>query len=132
VPALEFYGNHEEDAWIWSPWHRVEVLHALRQYTRHPDRRRAIPKSEAKALIYRLENDVRMEYLIHLEADWRDVLRTANEISAAHGFELLFRSGDLLHVAYALELAAELFVTCDERQAALAKVNGIKTVLISS
>jgi hypothetical protein len=124
--ALDFFGEHEEDAWLWSPWHRVEVLHALRQYAQHPEPKRAIPVADAKALIHRIETDVRLGYLLHMEADWRDVLRTANELSAEHGFKLVFRGGDLLHVAYALELAAGLFVTFDERQAAIAEAAGLE------
>jgi predicted nucleic acid-binding protein len=128
APALDCYADHEEDAWLWSPWHRVEVLHALRQYTQHPDTRRAMPKAEAKALIHRLEKDVRLGYLLHVEPDWQDALRTANELSAAHGFELHFRAGDLMHVAYAVELVAELFVSFDTRQLALAEAAGLTVV----
>ena len=39
-----------------------------------------------------------------MEADWRDVLRQANDLSIAHSFALAVRSADLLHVAYAVEL----------------------------
>ena len=67
-------------------------------------------------------------YLTHLEADWRDVLRTANEISIAHGFNIACRAPDLLHVAYASELAAEMIVSFDEDQLALAKATGLKAV----
>jgi predicted nucleic acid-binding protein len=63
-----------------------------------------------------------------MEADWRDVLRTANEISIAHAFNLACRAPDILHVAYATELAAELFVSFDENQLELAKVTGLKPV----
>ena len=129
--AVRFFGEHEQDAWLWSPWHRVEVLHALRQYTQHPEAKRALPIEDAKALIHRLEADVRLGYLLHMEADWHDVLRTANELSAGLGFNLVFRGGDLLHVAYALELAAGLFVTFDGRQSAVAQAAGLKTENLS-
>lgn len=62
-----------------------------------------------------------------MEADWRDVLRTANEISLTQAFTLPCRSADLLHVAYAKELSAELFVGFDDDQLALAKSAGFKT-----
>jgi predicted nucleic acid-binding protein len=84
--------------------------------------------AEAKALIHRLEADVRLDYFTYLEADWRDVLRTANETSVAHGFNLPCRAPDLLHVAYANELAAEVFVSFDDNQLKLAKASELKAV----
>src|SRR6185369_13478202 len=71
--ALRFYRRRAEDVWLWSPWHRVEVFNTIRQLTRHPDARRVLNQSEAKAIIHRLENDVRVGHFTHLEADWRDV-----------------------------------------------------------
>jgi predicted nucleic acid-binding protein len=124
--ATEYFVRHYEDDWLWCPWHRAEVFHALRQYTQTPKAKRAMTVPEAKAIINRLENDVRIGYLTHLEADWRDVLRTANEISAVCGFDLPFSSVDLLHVAYAKELAADLFVSFDDDQLALARAIGLK------
>ncbi|HAB17161.1 MAG TPA: type II toxin-antitoxin system VapC family toxin [Verrucomicrobiota bacterium] len=123
--ALDFYEGHEEAIWLWSPWHRLEVTHALRQYTQHPETKPALSAGDARQLIRRLENDVRLGYFLHLEPDWRDVYRTAYELSVSHGFELTFRSGDLLHVAYAVESAADLLVTFDGRQAALAQAAGL-------
>src|SRR6266581_4946783 len=49
-----------------------------------------------------------------------DALRTAYEISAEHAFGLPCRSADLLHVAYAKELAADAFVSFDDEQIDLA------------
>jgi predicted nucleic acid-binding protein len=124
--AVDYWGRRHEDDWLWSPWHRVEVFHALRQYARNRGAKRTMTASEAKAIINRLENDVRAGYLTHLEADWRDVLRTANELSAVHGFDLSFASADLLHVAYAVEMGTELFVSFDDNQLALAEAAGLK------
>ncbi|HWW02049.1 MAG TPA: type II toxin-antitoxin system VapC family toxin [Candidatus Acidoferrum sp.] len=126
--ALDFYEEHQEEIWLWCPWHRVEVFNSIRQLVRHPDVARRLSLSEAKALIHRLETDVRLGHFTHLEADWRDVLRTANETSIAHAFDYSSRAPDLLHVAYAKELAAELFVTFDEDQWRLAEASGLKAV----
>ncbi len=124
--AAAYLERRQEDDWLWSPWHRVEVFHALRQYARDRGVKRTMAPSEAKAIINRLENDVRIGYLTHVEADWRDVLRSANELSVVHGFGLPFSSADLLHDAYAVELGAELFVSFDENQLSLAKAAGLK------
>ena len=128
APALDYYAARQEEVWLWSPWHRVEVFNSVRQLVRHPEVRRRLTLAEAKGLIHRLETDVRLGYFTHLEADWRDVLRTANEISVAHSFELACRAPDLLHVAYALELAAETFVSFDADQLQIAEAAGLRTV----
>src|SRR5260370_28353238 len=99
--------------WLWSPWHRVEVFNTIRQLARHPDVKRRLKLAEAKALIHEIGEDVRVGYWTHMEADWRDVLRTSNEISIEHASHLPIRSADLLHVAYASELSAQLFVSFD-------------------
>jgi predicted nucleic acid-binding protein len=125
--ATAFYAEHEESVWLWSPWHNVEVYHALRQCARENDPRRGLTTVEAKQLIRRLETDVRLGYFQHLESDWRDVLRTAREQSVEYGFQVPFSSADLLHVAYATELAAELFVSFDDDQLALASAVGLTT-----
>lgn len=126
--ALDYYDAQQDEVWLWSPWHRVEVFNSLRQLAKHPEAARRLSLTEAKLLIRRLETDVRLGYFTHLEADWRDVLRTANETSLAYGFDLACRAPDLLHVAYANELAAETFVSFDDDQLALAQATGLKTV----
>ena len=63
-----------------------------------------------------------------MEADWRDVMRTANETSVDQAFDLPCLAPDLLHVAYAQELAAEAFVTFDTDQLRLAKAAGLKAL----
>jgi predicted nucleic acid-binding protein len=126
--AVNFYDGRESEVWLWSPWHRVEVFNAIRQLTRNPDRGRNLSQGEAKALIYRIEADVRLGYFLHLEADWRDVLRTASEISAENAFTRACPAMDLLHVAYAKECAADLFVSFDDEQVALAEAAGLTVV----
>lgn len=126
--ALSYYETNQESVWLWSPWHRVEVFNALRQLVRDPQTRRRLTRGEAQMIIRRIETDVRLGYFTHLEADWRDVFRTANEISIAHGFARPCRATDLLHVAYANELASELFVSFDAEQIALAEASGLRTI----
>jgi hypothetical protein len=74
--AARFHTARIEETWLWSPWHRVEVFNTLRQLTLDPE---GLTPSESRAIIRRLEADIRCDYLLHLEADWRDVLQTANE-----------------------------------------------------
>ena len=123
--AVSWYEAHQDEIWLWSPWHRVEVFNTIRQLTRNPDRRQRILPAQAKAMIHHLEADVRCAYFLHLEADWRDVLRAASEISLANAFERACAATDLLHVAYAVELGSDLFVSFDDEQLELAQGAGL-------
>jgi predicted nucleic acid-binding protein len=58
-------------------------------------------------------------------ADWRDVLRTAYEISVEHACARPCRAADLLHVAYAKEFAADSFISFDQDQIELAGAAGL-------
>ena len=124
--AVRWFETKQNELWLWSPWHRIEVFNAIRQLTRNQDSKRSVKVAEAKALIYRLEADVRCGYFMHLELDWRDVLRTASEISVSSAFDRSCPSTDLLHVAYAVELASDLFVSFDDDQLELARAAGLQ------
>jgi len=126
--ATEFFEAHSGDTLLWSPWHRVEISNALRQFAHGESA--VLRTAEARRIIHRLETDVRLGYFLHMEADWRDVLRTAYEISVEHAFSLPCRSADLLHVAYAKELAADSFVTFDEDQTELAAEAGLDVIRV--
>jgi predicted nucleic acid-binding protein len=126
--ALACYERKQEEVWLWSPWHRIEVFNSVRQLVLHRQAKRRLNIAEARALIHRLESDVRLGYFTHVEADWRDVFRTANETSISHGFELACRAADVLHVAYAKELAAETFVSFDDDQLTLAQASALKVM----
>lgn len=123
ISATHYFEDHQDENLLWSPWHRVEVANTIRQLAR--GNRPSLVDADARQMIHRLENDVRLGYFLHMEADWRDVLRGAYEISAAHSFSLFCRSADLLHIAYARELAADRFVTFDHDQLELARAVGL-------
>lgn len=129
VAATNFIADREQDAFLWSPWHRLEVNNTLRQLCLGD--RPFLTESEARRIIRRIESDVRLGYFLHMEADWRDVMRTGNEISADHGFSTACRAADLCHVAYALELAADAFLTFNSDQARLAEATGMPVIVPS-
>jgi hypothetical protein len=56
----------------------------------------------------------------------------ARRLSATHSERVGARAIDLLHVACALLLESEVFLTSDQRQAALAKAEGLQVVLVPS
>jgi predicted nucleic acid-binding protein len=123
LAATRYVAQNESEVFLWSPWHRLEVGNAFRQLCLGEDP--ILREGEARRIIRQLEADVRLGYFLHMEADWRDVLRTANEISAGYAFQQPCRAADLCHVAYAVELGTEVFVTFDSDQAKLAEATGL-------
>jgi hypothetical protein len=64
--------------------------------------------------------------LAHTSIPWTDTFRESESVAAIHAETLGVRSFDLLHVGLALTLKAIEFLTCDVRQATLAKAAGLK------
>ncbi len=73
---------------------------------------------------------MRLGYFEDFHRDWREELREARELSAQWGTRLPMRAADTLHVAIARLAGADLFVTCDKDQHALAESAGLTSVLL--
>ena len=119
--AIGLFDRHPGGTVLLTPWQRVEVFNAFRQL----ERIGSLPNQPAAGFTRALENEVRLGYWPHVEFSWTDALRTANELSAVHSRDLLIRGMDLFHVAIALDIGAETFLTFDTDQAALAKTAGL-------
>ncbi len=105
-----------------TPWHRLEVRNAVRLAVFH----KLIVLPQSRTQLKQMELDLRDETLLtHIPVDWVAVLREAEKLSAAHAADLGCRSGDLLHIAAAVELGFDLFLTFDERQRKVAKAAGL-------
>jgi predicted nucleic acid-binding protein len=105
-----------------TPWHRLEVRNALRLAVFH----KLIESSQSKVQLKQMEVDLREEtLLVHTPVDWVAVLREAEKLGAAHAEDLGCRSADLFHIAAAVELGVDLFLSFDERQMKMAKVAGL-------
>lgn len=122
--AITIFDRIPEAEILWTPWQRVEVLNAFRQ----AERAGLVPKGESRGLIRSLEQEVRLGYWQHVEFDWTDAVRTACELGAEHSLKMIVRSMDLFHVAIALEVAADGFLTFDEDQRDLAIAAGLPQV----
>ena len=115
--AAAFMQQHGQSL-PFTPWHRLEVRNAIRLAAFH----RLIDSQQAKTQLKQLEVDLREETLLaHALVDWVTVLREAEKLGAAHNETLGCRSGDLFHVAAAMEFDADLFLTFDDRQRKMAK-----------
>ena len=108
---------------IWfTPLHNAEWTHALGQHVF----RGQLSLSESQRMHERMEDHQRTGRWILLPMP-EDAFDVCAELARRYGPKLGVRTLDSLHVACALELKADRFWTFDERQAKLAKAEGLKT-----
>jgi predicted nucleic acid-binding protein len=120
--AEAFMDAHADAEFIWSPINRIELFNTIRQAAF----RGQMSEADARHAIHLLERDVSAGYFLHQEADWRDVMKSANNISDKFAFATPCRAADLLHIAYAVQLSADRFISFDRDQVVLAKKAGLK------
>jgi predicted nucleic acid-binding protein len=107
--------------------HRLELHNALELLVG----RKLLSTGERDGLVAQIQEDRRAGRLIEAAADWQAVLTTAADLSIAHTRKYLTRSLDLLHVAAALELKCETFVSGDRRQLKAARAERLRPVDIT-
>lgn len=105
-----------------SPLHRHELRNAIRLRVFRGE----ITPEQRKLAFQEIESDLADSILTLTPIPWTDTFRECEALAAAHTEKLGVRSIDLLHVGLALALKASEFLTYDPRQAALAKVAGLK------
>ena len=115
------------------PLHALEVRNAILQRAFHErrssaSRERAQIARERDAALDRLESFLSRRTLVDVALDMDAVIERATDLATAHTERLGTRAIDLLHVASALALDTEIFLTTDKRQARLAKAEGLKVV----
>ena len=115
------------------PLHALEVRNAILQRAFHerrssPSRERAHIARQRDAALDRLECFLSRRTLLDVALDMDAVIVRAADLAIAHTERLGTRAIDLLHVASALALESEVFLTTDERQARVAKAEGLKVV----
>lgn len=117
------------------PLHSLEVRNGIFQRAFHQrrsgsaDERRHAAR-ERDAAVARVLRLLERRTLVEVIVDLDVVVARAAELSTAHTERLGARAIDLLHVASALTLESELFLTTDRRQAQLAKAEGLKVVSV--
>jgi predicted nucleic acid-binding protein len=120
---------------FYLPLHALEVENGIRQRAFHerrvlPSGQRARISQERDAALARLAGWVKRGALKELVLDMDRATDRARELSATHSEKVGARAIDLLHVACALLLETEAFLTSDQRQAALAKAEGLQVALV--
>ena len=93
------------------------------------DRSKGFFKTEGDAMLRALQSDLANGVLAMVAPDWADVHRIAEELSSKHTESGGHRLADILHVATALHLGTEQFLTFDANQKLLAEAEGMEVPL---
>ena len=133
--AAAEYRHLGRPALFYLPLHALEVENGIRQRAFHE--RRTLPSGmragiahERDAALARLTGWVNRGALQESLLDMDAASDRARQLSTRHSEKVGARAIDLLHVACALLLDSELFLTSDQRQATLAKAEGLKVSFV--
>jgi predicted nucleic acid-binding protein len=129
-PAVELYRRIGRPPVLFLPLHALEVANAVRQrafHQRHttPSSERAAIKRERDTSLALLHRFISRRAFVEISQDMDAAIELARSLSAKHTERLGCRGFDLLHVALALELECEAFLTSDRIQGALARAEGL-------
>jgi predicted nucleic acid-binding protein len=89
------------------------------------DRTQGYPAREAENMFLAYQSDLAGNKLRPVSVDWSVVHRLTEQLSTKYTMFLGNRLVDILHVATALHLGADTFLTFDYDQAALARAVGL-------
>jgi hypothetical protein len=125
------YRRFGRPAVFYIPLHALEVENGIRQRAFHE--RRVLPSGqrtrinrERDAALCRLAGMVKRGALKEVVLDMDIAMDRARQLAVAHADRVGARAIDLLHVACALLLQSEVFLTFNQRQSELAKAEGLR------
>lgn len=122
-PEAATWVRENNEALPLTPFHDLELRNAL-----HLKEFRKEMGAEESAMILRRFHDHELQGVYYRPAcDWAEVFETSLHLSDKHTGRLGCRSLDILHVASALAMGANRFLTLDTRQAELAGLAGLRT-----
>ena len=133
--AVAEYRRLNRPRLFYLPLHALEVENAIRHRAFHE--RRIRPASdrgqivrERDAALALVDQFLRRGALEEVALDMESAFTRARELSATHSEKTGARAIDLLHIACALLLESEVFLTSDQRQATLAKAVGLPVAFV--
>lgn len=134
---FSLYGSdaHSTRALGWIKARRTPLmLSVLNEYElanslRFAEFRKAIAAGEAALFWTQFEADRASGRLVVQTCNLADVIDEAKRLSATHTLAGGHRTFDIIHIAAALRMAADTFLTFDTNQRKLAKAEGLKTPL---
>lgn len=132
--AVDLYRKIGRPPVFLLPLHSLEVANAVRQrafHQRHttPSSERAAIKRERDTSLALLSKFIARRAFIDITVDMDAAIETARSLSVKHTERLGCRGFDLLHVALALDLECEGFLTSDRVQGAVARAEGLEVTI---
>ena len=109
-----------------TSFHELELINAihLKQF------RAEITSDETRLILSRFEEHEKSGIYYRPQLDWSAIFINAIDLSKKHSASIGSRSLDILHVASALSINADRFLTLDDRQTRLAALTGLKMEFI--
>ena len=133
--AVDAYRRRRKPPLFFTRFHEAEVMNALRLRSFIEGRegkaaQHAAARRERSAALARLKHYHTLGVLRRATVEWDAVLDRVMELSEAHTERVGCRTLDVIHVATALLLESEVFLTGDARQARVAKAEGMDVELV--
>ena len=121
---------------FYLPLHALELRNAIHQRAFHlrraaPRRERARIAPERDAALARIDRWLARNWLLAVDLDLTQAFAQARSLAAQHTERLGCRAFDVLHVACAVSLGTERFLTADAIQGSLARAAGLSTKVIA-
>jgi predicted nucleic acid-binding protein len=123
--ALRQHEIVKQEPMAFTPLHRLELRTTVRQCVYS----RLINEAAGRRILRHVEEDLDDGTLVHQPLDWIESLRIAETVAQRHAWTMACRSLDLWHVAAAVQIGAERFITFDKDQFILAKMEGLKALV---
>lgn len=129
--AVDLYRHIGRPPVLFLPLHALEVANAIRQrafHQRHSvgSSERAAIKRERDTSLALLRKYISRRAFIEASLELDPAIQLAQSLSEKHTERLGCRGFDLLHVALALDLECEDFLTSDRVQGDLARAEGLR------
>lgn len=134
--AVDAYRRLRKPPLFFTRFHEAEVMNALRlrvflEGQGGKPLQRAAARRERSAALSRMKHYHTLGVLRRAAVEWEAVLDRVIELSEKHTERLGTRTLDVIHVAAALLLESEVFLTGDARQARLAKGEGLEVTRVN-
>jgi predicted nucleic acid-binding protein len=120
--AVSIWLKSNDEAIPLTSFHELELTNAihLKQF------RTEITPDETRLILSRIEEHEASGVYYRPQLEWSTIFIDAIDLSKKHAAGIGSRSLDILHVACALSISADRFLTLDDRQTKLAALVGLK------
>jgi hypothetical protein len=118
VKAVSYHERHLQSlAFCFNPWQRWEFRHNLRLFLSD--------QTDVQKVLRRVQEDSSNGKFRHVSFTWSDIFDQADQLSSRHSSRIKAGTVDYWHVAFALNISAEKFMSFDLEQVKLARAAGL-------